>query len=47
MKELQHTIILILSNAENNFKEAISIDIRFYEAYMMLGELMAKTEEVF
>ncbi len=28
--------------AESCFKEAVSIDIRFYEAYMMLGELMAK-----
>ena len=30
------------SKAENDFKEAISIDNKFYEAYMMLGELMAK-----
>jgi flagellar motor protein MotB len=30
------------SKAESDFKEAISIDIKFYEAYMMLGELMAK-----
>lgn len=28
--------------AEINFKEAISVDPKFYEAYMMLGELMAK-----
>lgn len=28
--------------AEIYFREAISIDKRFYEAYMMLGELMAK-----
>jgi tetratricopeptide (TPR) repeat protein len=30
------------NKAEINFKEAISLDQRFYEAYMMLGELMAK-----
>jgi len=30
------------NNAEINFKEAISLDNRFFEAYMMLGELMAK-----
>jgi flagellar motor protein MotB len=30
------------SKAESDFKEAISIDLKFYEAYMMLGELMAK-----
>jgi flagellar motor protein MotB/tetratricopeptide (TPR) repeat protein len=29
-------------NAEIYFREAISIDKRFYEAYMMLGELMSK-----
>jgi hypothetical protein len=29
-------------NAETEFKEAISIDNKFYEAYMMLGELMSK-----
>ncbi|MGC1390669.1 MAG: OmpA family protein [Bacteroidales bacterium] len=29
-------------NAETEFKEAISIDNKFFEAYMMLGELMAK-----
>jgi flagellar motor protein MotB len=28
--------------AEIDFKEAISIDDKFYEAYMMLGELMSK-----
>ena len=28
--------------AENCFKEAISIDQKFFEAYMMLGELMTK-----
>ncbi|HUX57284.1 MAG TPA: OmpA family protein [Bacteroidales bacterium] len=28
--------------AENSFKEAVSIDQKFYEAYMMLGELMSK-----
>jgi len=28
--------------AEIYFREAVSIDKRFYEAYMMLGELMAK-----
>ena len=28
--------------AEKNFKEAYAIDDKFYEAYMMLGELMAK-----
>ena len=30
------------NRAEIYFKEAISLDKRFYEAYMMLGELMAK-----
>ncbi|MEI6049521.1 MAG: OmpA family protein [Bacteroidota bacterium] len=30
------------NKAEINFKEAISLDKRFYEAYVMLGELMAK-----
>jgi flagellar motor protein MotB len=30
------------NKAEINFKEAISIDKNFYEAYLMLGELMAK-----
>jgi outer membrane protein OmpA-like peptidoglycan-associated protein len=30
------------SKAEINFSEAISIDKKFYEAYMMLGELMVK-----
>lgn len=29
-------------SAEKNFLKAVSIDKRFYEAYMMLGELMAK-----
>jgi len=29
-------------NAEKNFREAISIDDKFYEAFMMLGELMEK-----
>ena len=29
-------------NAETNFKIAIASDKKFYEAYMMLGELMAK-----
>jgi len=33
---------LDLANAEKDFKEAISIDKKFYEAYIMLGELMAK-----
>jgi len=28
--------------AESDFKEAISIDKKFYEAYIMLGDLMAK-----
>jgi outer membrane protein OmpA-like peptidoglycan-associated protein len=28
--------------AENSLKEAIAIDNRFYEAYMMLGELLSK-----
>ena len=31
-----------LNKAEIYFKEAISIDKEFFEAYMMLGELMAK-----
>ncbi len=31
-----------LNKAEILFKEAISIDKQFYEAYMMLGELMSK-----
>src|SRR5664279_4424137 len=30
------------SNAETDFKEAISIDSKFFEAYMMLGELFSK-----
>jgi len=30
------------NKAETLFKEATSIDIEFFEAYMMLGELMAK-----
>lgn len=30
------------SKAEKNFKEAISIDKKFYEAYIMLGDLMVK-----
>ena len=34
--------ILIINKAELHFKEAISIDKNFYEAYMMLGELMTK-----
>jgi len=33
---------LYLSQAEENFKEAIAIDKNFYEAYIMLGDLMAK-----
>lgn len=33
---------LDLSKAESDFKEAISYDQKFYEAYIMLGELMAK-----
>ena len=33
---------LNFNKAEIDFKEAISIDKRFYEAYIMLGELMAK-----
>ena len=33
---------LNFNKAENDFKEAISIDNQFYEAYMMLGELMVK-----
>jgi outer membrane protein OmpA-like peptidoglycan-associated protein len=36
---------LDFESAENNFREAISIDIGFYEAYMMLGELMAKQKK--
>lgn len=31
-----------LNKAEVNFREAISIDKKFYEAYIMLGELMMK-----
>jgi len=31
-----------LNKAENHFKDAIAIDKTFYEAYMMLGELMVK-----
>jgi tetratricopeptide (TPR) repeat protein len=31
---------LDLSAAENNFKEAITIDKKFYEGYLMLGEVM-------
>jgi outer membrane protein OmpA-like peptidoglycan-associated protein len=30
------------NKAEKNFREAISIDSKFYEAYMMMGELMVK-----
>jgi len=30
------------NKAESDFKKAISLDDRFYEAYLMLGELMAK-----
>ena len=30
------------NNAEKNFKIAISVDNKFYEAYLMLGELLAK-----
>jgi flagellar motor protein MotB len=33
---------LDFNKAETEFKEAISIDNTFYEAYMMLGELMSK-----
>jgi len=33
---------LDFNKAENNFKEAISLDKKFFEAYMMLGELMSK-----
>ena len=33
---------LDLVKAESSFKEAISIDKKFFEAYMMLGELMTK-----
>jgi flagellar motor protein MotB len=33
---------LDFNNAENDFKEAVSLDNKFYEAYIMLGELMAK-----
>lgn len=32
------------NSAENYFKEAISLDKKFYEAYMMLGELMINTK---
>jgi hypothetical protein len=31
-----------LDKAESYFKQAISIDMEFFEAYMMLGELMSK-----
>ncbi len=33
---------LNLADAESYFKKAISIDNKFYEAYIMLGELMEK-----
>jgi hypothetical protein len=33
---------LEFGKAEKDFKEAISIDTKFYEAYMMMGELMSK-----
>lgn len=33
---------LDFDRAENNFREAISVDKGFYEAYMMLGEMLAK-----
>jgi outer membrane protein OmpA-like peptidoglycan-associated protein len=33
---------LEFANAERLLKEAISVDIKFYEAYMVLGEMMAK-----
>jgi len=33
---------LYLNQAEDNFKEAIEIDNKFYEAYIMLGDLQAK-----
>jgi len=33
---------LDFSKAETSFKEALAADKRFYEAYIMLGELMAK-----
>jgi outer membrane protein OmpA-like peptidoglycan-associated protein len=33
---------LYFSKAEKNFKDAISIDKKFYEAYIMLGDLMVK-----
>jgi hypothetical protein len=33
---------LDFNKAESNFKEAISLDKSFFEAYMMLGELMIK-----
>jgi outer membrane protein OmpA-like peptidoglycan-associated protein len=33
---------LFYGNAEANFKEAVSIDKSFYEAYLMLGDLLAK-----
>jgi outer membrane protein OmpA-like peptidoglycan-associated protein len=33
---------LDFNKAETDFREAISIDNNFYEAYMMLGELMSK-----
>jgi outer membrane protein OmpA-like peptidoglycan-associated protein len=32
------------NSAENYFKEAISLDKKFFEAYMMLGELMTNTK---
>ena len=41
MKVLKLMIISIF-RAQKNFKEAISIDRKFYEAYVMLGELMEK-----
>lgn len=33
------------TKAESNFREAIKIDSKFYEAYMMLGELLAKQKK--
>jgi outer membrane protein OmpA-like peptidoglycan-associated protein len=33
---------LEFNKAETDFREALSIDANFYEAYMMMGELMAK-----
>ena len=42
MKECHAYDYLDFMKAESDFREAISIDKNFYEAYMMLGELLEK-----